>query len=27
LAAEGPALIDVVIDPSQYEGQIAAIRG
>jgi len=27
LAADGPALIDVVIDPSQYEGQIAAIRG
>jgi acetolactate synthase-1/2/3 large subunit len=27
LAAPGPALIDVVIDPFQYEAQITAIRG
>lgn len=27
LAAQGPALIDVVIDPGQYEAQITAIRG
>ncbi len=27
LAAQAPALIDVVIDPAQYEAQIAAIRG
>lgn len=27
LAADGPALIDVLIDPFQYEAQITAIRG